>query len=131
MLAKPKRKKLTKAKLQARADRWFNKFIVLRESRCVICGKTEDGQCSHYYGKKACPAVRYNEDNAHRMCASCHMRHHKFDDLMYTNWMRKHYSDAQLDELERLAHTIDKRDENYYYEIEAKYKALVEKIEKE
>lgn len=111
-----------------RADRWFNKFIVLRDKKCIICGGVEIGQCSHFYGKQACPSLRYDIDNAHRMCSSCHLRHHKFDDQMYSNWMRHRYSEAKLNKLEEIAKERPEYDIEYYEGIEAKYKELVKKM---
>jgi hypothetical protein len=136
-IPKPVRVKKTKKKKKSnpisaaikRADRWFNKFIVLRDKRCVICGSTDMGQCSHYYGKKACPSTRYDEDNAHRMCGKCHMHHHRFDDHMYDNWMRANYSSEALDTLQLKAHNVNKQPVEYYEGIEKKYKALVEQME--
>ena len=111
-----------------KADRYFNKFIVLRDGKCILCGSVESGQCSHYYGKRACPATRYDEDNAHRMCSACHLRHHKIDNQVYSNWMRHHYSEAKLDALECKAGLDGSKDIAYYEEIAAKYKELVLKM---
>jgi hypothetical protein len=111
-----------------KADRWFNKYIVLRDKKCVICGSEENGQCSHYYGKKACPELRYDLDNAHRMCSACHLRHHKFDDQMYSNWMRHTYSERKLDRLEEASKMREDRPIEYYEGIEKKYKELVERM---
>jgi hypothetical protein len=118
-------KALTRA--MKRADRWFGKYIVLKEKKCIICKSEDNGQCSHYYGKRACPSVRYDEDNAHRMCSACHLRHHKIDNHVYDNWMRRHYSDKELDILESMAGLFNEVKETieYYQGIEAKYKALV------
>ena len=116
-------KELTRA--MKRADRWFGKYIVLKEKKCRICKSEDNGQCSHYYGKRACPSVRYDEDNAHRMCSACHLRHHKIDNHVYDNWMRRHYSDSELDTLERYSSQHFVPPIEYYNDIEAKYKALV------
>lgn len=112
-----------------RADRWFNKYIVLRDKACIISRETDNLQCSHFYGKKACPNVRYDEMNAHAMSTVTHYKHHKFDDGMYFDWMRKNYTSDELDELQLRAHLVAKHDIDYYKFIELKYKSLVESIE--
>ena len=111
-----------------RADRWYDKYIVLRDKKCIICGSEENGQCSHYYGKRACPELRYDHDNTHRMCKACHCRHHKVDDHAYCNWMRHHYTEAKLNKLEELSKLKPEYGIEYYAAIEAKYKELVKKI---
>jgi hypothetical protein len=124
---------LAKAIIRAmkRADRWFGKYIVLKEKKCIICKSEENGQCSHYYGKRACPSIRYDENNAHRMCSACHLRHHKIDNHVYDNWMRRHYSSTELDLLEALSQRYEPEIATleYYGNIEARYKELVKKME--
>lgn len=112
-----------------KADRWYNKYIVLRDKKCIRCNSEESGQCSHYYGKDACPRLRYDGDNTHRMCKACHCRHHKVDDHWYADWMRHNYGEAKLDWLEKLAGDKVTWDIAYYEAIEAKYKALVKSME--
>lgn len=111
-----------------RADRWYNKYIVLIGKKCIRCGSIEDGQCSHYYGKDACPSLRYNLENTHRMCKACHCRHHKIDDHWYSDWMRHHYSDEELDRLEDIAKQEVLPTMEYYNAIEARYKALAQAL---
>ena len=111
-----------------KSDRWFDKYVVLRDKKCIRCNSEEVGQCSHYYGKKACPELRYNLNNAHRMCSGCHLRHHKFDDRYYDNWMRHNYPEEDLDELERLSSIKEVKTIEYYEAIEKIYKEKVKQI---
>ena len=111
-----------------RADRWFGKYIVLKEKKCIICKGEENGQCSHYYGKRACPSLRYDEENAHRMCSACHLRHHKIDNHVYDNWMRHHYSEEELNRLEDIAKQEVLPTMEYYNAIEARYKAMAQAL---
>jgi hypothetical protein len=127
LVKKPRKKNPIPAAIK-RADRWFNKFICLRDKRCIISGETSNLQCSHFYGKKACPNVRYDEINAHAMSQSTHYKHHKFDDGMYFDWIRDNYTEQELDELKLRAHLVVKHDLDYYKAIEAKYKELVENM---
>jgi 5-methylcytosine-specific restriction endonuclease McrA len=97
-----------------KADTAFSLYIRVRDGACVICGSTEALQCSHFYGKKARPAVRYHERNAHAMCARCHLRHHKHDPEIYADWMRKNYTPYELDELLEQSRTIQKRGAGWF-----------------
>ena len=109
-----------------KADRWYNKYIVLRDKKCIRCESEESGQCSHYYGKEDCPRLRYDIDNTHRMCKGCHFRHHRIQDNWYSNWMRHKYTEAKLDKLEELAQESPGYGIEYYEAIEARYKDLVQ-----
>ena len=126
-LSRAAQEKKLKAAIK-RADRWFNKYIVLRDKKCIRCGSEDDGQCSHFYGKQACPELRYDTDNAHRMCKACHLRHHKFDDQWYSNFMRRTYSIRKLNKLEELSQLRPDLPIEYYETIESKYKSLVDKM---
>lgn len=81
-MAKGKVKKIKKKKLisikslRKRLDTEFNAYIRERDKKCILCGSTEKLQCSHFYGKHARPATRWNIYNAYAMCASCHFKHH-------------------------------------------------------
>jgi len=79
----PKKPKLKLTKVQA----LFNRAIIERDSRCVICGRQTSLQCSHFFTVGAHSGLRFHPDNAHAMCAGCHIKHHQADPLMYANWM--------------------------------------------
>lgn len=111
------------ASLRDKADRLFSEYIRARDGRCITCGTTEALQCSHYYGKKARPAVRYDPRNAHAQCARCHLAHHKHDPGKYSDWMRGHYPHADLDALQARSRGIAKRDRAYYLAIIADLEA--------
>ena len=100
--------KLTKVKVQ----KVFNASIVHRDERCVICGKTDNLQCSHFYPTKANQGIRFHPDNAHTMCAGCHIDHHQRDPLFYSRWMARHNNQA----LEHLA-AIRKRPLKYRQDV--------------
>lgn len=61
----------------AEAQRWFNRFIRLRDSGkpCISCGKPDKighvRNASHYISVGASDFLRYNEDNVHASCYSC------------------------------------------------------------
>jgi hypothetical protein len=84
-----KEKLYLERKYTIRADNAFAKYIRAKEKYCIICGSSENIQCSHYYVKKAHKSVRWDERNAHAMCASCHYRHHKIGEQEYAEWMIK------------------------------------------
>jgi len=115
-------RKVKRSTLTARADARFGEYIRKRDRRCVICGGTDNLQCSHFYGKKAHSVTRYDEKNAHAMCASCHFKHHQSDPEMYRDWMQEHYGDEFMEQLRLKAFSSRKlrdddiRDIIQYYE---------------
>jgi len=88
---KPKKKTQTISQIRDKIDKAFNEYIRIRDGACVICGNTENLQCSHYWGKKARPATRWHELNAHAMCAKCHFLHHHGHEAMYADYMYNTY----------------------------------------
>lgn len=103
MIAKPKKPVDTIAKYRAKIDKAFNEYIRLRDGACVICGNIESLQCSHYWGKKARPAVRWCELNAHAMCAKCHFLHHHGHEAVYADFMYTQYGNEALDTLRNMS----------------------------
>lgn len=100
MTEKPKKKKAESiSKIRDKIDKVFNEYIRLRDGACVICGNIESLQCSHYWGKKARPAVRWDELNAHAMCAKCHFLHHHGHEAIYADFMYTQYGKGKVDEL--------------------------------
>jgi len=94
---KPKKKTQTISQIRDKIDKAFNEYIRIRDGACVICGNTENLQCSHYWGKKARPATRWHELNAHAMCAKCHFLHHQGNEAVYADWMYSTYTKQFMD----------------------------------
>ena len=56
------------------ADRWFSKYIRLRDGRCVTCGSQQNLQCGHLFSRKSY-STRWDERNAYAQCAGCNLLH--------------------------------------------------------
>lgn len=75
--AKEKRqwKQSDKSKLKEDAQKWFNKFIRLRDKvlPCISCGHTQGRQfhAGHYKPVGANQQLRFNELNCHKQCSIC------------------------------------------------------------
>jgi hypothetical protein len=69
----------------------FNKAVVERDGRCVICGRSEGVQlqCSHFFPVGSHSGLRFHPDNAYCMCARCHISHHQRDPYLYVKWFQK------------------------------------------
>lgn len=57
------------------AQKWFNKFIRLRDANepCISCGRHHNGQyhAGHYRSVGSSPELRFNEMNCQKQCAPC------------------------------------------------------------
>jgi hypothetical protein len=60
---------------KAEAQRWFNKYIRLRDADlpCISCQRFHTGQyhAGHYRTVGASPELRFDEHNVHKQCAPC------------------------------------------------------------
>ena len=56
-------------------QKWFNKFIRLRDAHepCISCGRHHQGQyhAGHYRTVASSPELRFEELNCHKQCAPC------------------------------------------------------------
>jgi hypothetical protein len=96
----PKAKKLPKiTTLRNKLDKEFNAYIRERDKKCILSGVKEKLVCSHFYGKVACPNLRWNEKNAHAMSMRIHWIHHHGREPDYAFWMFETYSAAEMGEL--------------------------------
>lgn len=90
--SKKKRKHLPKlSTLRNKLDNLFNKYIRLRDGKCILTKETENLSCSHYYDKKNNPALRWDERNAHAMTIQTHWKHHHGKAPDYALWMFETY----------------------------------------
>ena len=57
------------------AQKWFNKFIRLRDTGnpCISCGRSTGAKINagHYRSVGSCPELRYEELNCHLQCEHC------------------------------------------------------------
>lgn len=91
----PKEQKGTRKRKQShisclvkRADGLFSRLIVWRDGACVICGSRGRLECSHFYGKKARPWLRWTSKNAVAMCHDCHMKWHNGNKTEFEAYMK-------------------------------------------
>jgi hypothetical protein len=60
---------------KSEAQRWFNKYIRLRDADlpCISCQRFHTGQyhAGHYRTVGASPELRFDERNVHKQCAPC------------------------------------------------------------
>lgn len=105
-VVKKKRKRvLKKDRPHLACDTLFSK-IVRSRGFCENCGATDNLQCAHGISRRY-RNIRWAEDNAFCLCASCHV-FYTHRPLEWEDWMRAH--DVDYDGLKRRALSIDKVD---------------------
>jgi len=118
-----KRKSAKNAAIKA-----FNKFIVLRDKRCVTCGKTTDLTCSHLISVTAGDYLRFSELNCWAQCRGCNYKHEYYPED-YTRWFVQRSGYATYEYLCDLKKEIVKYTEADYRRIAEEYKAKCEELE--
>ena len=128
----------TRKSAKNRAWKAFADFIKFRDSgrnglvKCCTCPKIlhyKDRTCNagHFVGSRS-ESVLFREDIVHAQCCACNAS--GGEQAKYAMFMKKKYNlnDDQIEELLNLRHTILKRTQQDYLEIEATYKNKLEAL---
>jgi hypothetical protein len=86
--------------LVAELDRLVSVIARRRDRRCVTCGEARGLQCSHFYSRRYL-RTRFDLRNCNAMCATCNRRHNE-DSEHYLRFMREHYGEEVVTELDLL-----------------------------
>jgi len=94
----PKHKRISRLKKQA--DLLFSEYIRKRDGKCMYCGKKENLQCSHVYGRRW-EDGRWDCDNAITLCAGCHL--YRWHSGEYQVQMHEWFMETFADEWSRIS----------------------------
>ena len=112
---------------KAAAIKAFNRYIVLRDRRCVTCDKTEHLTCSHLISVTAGDYMRFLQINSHCQCRGCNFKHeYKPED--YTRWFLQHYGVDEYEQLCLLKNEIRKYTTEEFRTIATRYKLECEAL---
>jgi len=122
----------TKSEWLKDAQRWFNKWIRIRDENepCISCGRNHQGQyhCGHYRSIGSSPHLRFDEKNCNKQCAPCN-NHLSGNAIRYREGLIRKIGSEELQKLES-----DQTPKHYTIddikEIKAKYKNLCYELEK-
>lgn len=131
--------KSNSSKLKARADKYFSRYIRLRDMipgttlfRCISCGKIytiSKADCGHYINRSHM-ATRYSEINCNAQCRFCN----RFDEGNMSGYriglMKKHGKRAVM-LLESMKNQTNKISEFEYEAMIQHYKERISQILKE
>lgn len=120
-----------KIALEKRLDEIFGKFIRVRDFRkgCITCGcplTYETATCGHYM-KRRHKATRWSELNCNGQCWPCN---HSDDDALYRSRLVNLIGEAQVQDLERLAHNYADHSISDLNDLITKFKILLHEARK-
>jgi len=126
-LSKPNKVKSRKS-AKAAAVKWFNRFIVLRNSkRCVQCGSTERPTCGHVIPKGNGEALLFSEYDCFCQCWAHNYKHSHFPEE-YTSWFLHRYGIEAYDELRAQKKQVVKYTTEQFRAIAEVYKVKCEAL---
>jgi|TARA_R110002110_G_scaffold1500_1_gene6561 5-methylcytosine-specific restriction endonuclease McrA len=98
-------------------------FVMLRDKRCLKCGKSDRLHASHIYPRGKYPKMQFNLENVKALCVGCHLYWWHKHPIEAREWAEKTLGKALLSRLKKRANTINKEPWNYKdikHEIEQK-----------
>lgn len=130
------KKKVTIAVLKKRLQRYFNKWIKLRDGAyfgfdtvaCISCGVVKDindsGMHAGHYVNSTHTCLRYCEHNVHAQCNTCNM-YQRGNLISYRESLCNKITEEKVKELESKRHTQVKLSKAWYEDMIAYYRELV------
>ena len=96
-------------------------YVLLRDKRCLKCGKTENLHASHIYPRGKYPKMQFNTNNVKALCLGCHLYWWHKHPIEAREWAEKALGEDRLDKLKKQSNTINKTLWNFK-EIESELK---------
>lgn len=117
-----------KKKSKAKADRYFSKYIRLRDKDkpCITCGKYGDKDCGHFISRRF-EATRFDEKNVHGQCIKCN-RFEYGNQYEHGKAIDRLYGEGSADFLLQRSKMLCKRSAADYEYIAQEYKQKVNAI---
>lgn len=89
-------------------------YVILRDKKCLRCGKTNNLHASHIYPRGKYPRLQFNTDNVKALCLGCHLYWWHKHPIEAKDWAVKTLGKKRLNKLKKQANTI--KVGNYVYE---------------
>jgi hypothetical protein len=115
------------------AQKWFNKYIRLRDKHCpcISCKRFHSGQyhAGHYRTTAAAPQLRFSENNVHKQCSACN-NYLSGNIVEYRKWLVEKIGKEAVEQLENDS-TIKRWTIEELQEIKKVYKNKCKELESE
>ena len=88
-------------------------FVILRDKRCLKCGKSDRLHASHIYPRGKYPKMQFNLENVKALCVGCHLYWWHKHPIDAREWAENTLGKALLRRLKKQSNTINKEPWNY------------------
>jgi hypothetical protein len=129
------RQSKNKKNAKSKADKYFSKYIRLRDSdsnglsKCITCGtfkSWKEMDCGHFISRRF-ESVRYDEQNAHAQCKKCN-RFENGNQFEHGMKLDKKYGEGTAESLLQKSKMICRRKKSDYEWIAKEYKQKIEQL---
>ena len=94
-------------------NKLVREFIILRDKRCLRCGKTNNLHASHIYPKGKYRKMQFDVNNVKALCLGCHLYWWHKNPIEAKEWAEKALGKKRLNDLKKQANSINKIKLNY------------------
>tara|TARA_Y100001937_G_scaffold103413_1_gene142576 strand:+ start:180 stop:542 length:363 start_codon:yes stop_codon:yes gene_type:complete len=93
---------------KTKLNKLVREYVILRDKRCLRCGKTNNLHASHIYPKGKYRKMQFDTDNVKALCLGCHLYWWHKSPIEAKEWAEKALGEERLDRLKKQANTINK-----------------------
>lgn len=94
-------------------NKLVREYVILRDKRCLRCGKTNNLHASHIYPKGKYRKMQFNVNNVKALCLGCHLYWWHKSPIEAKEWAEKTLGKRRLNKLKKQANTINKNKLDY------------------
>tara|TARA_Y100000310_G_scaffold29708_1_gene28232 strand:- start:65 stop:427 length:363 start_codon:yes stop_codon:yes gene_type:complete len=91
----------------------LREYVLLRDKKCLKCGKTNILHASHIYPRGKYPKMQFMTENVKALCTGCHLYWWHKHPIEAREWAEKVLGGTRLTLLKKRANTIDKTPWDY------------------
>ena len=94
-------------------NKLVREFVILRDKRCLRCGKTNNLHASHIYPKGKYRKMQFDVNNVKALCLGCHLYWWHKSPIEAKEWAEKTLGKKRLNKLKKQANTVNKNKLDY------------------
>ena len=94
-------------------NKLVREYVILRDKRCLRCGKDKNLHASHIYPKGKYRKMQFDVNNVKALCLGCHLYWWHKSPIEAKEWAEKTLGKSRLNKLKKQANTINKNKLDY------------------
>ena len=106
----------------------LREYVLLRDKKCLKCGKTNILHASHIYPRGKYPRMQFLTENVKALCTGCHLYWWHKHPIEAREWAEKALGVSRLRKLKKIANTVKYGSYDYEFikdELEQKIKEVM------